>query len=129
MALHRTRKCDKFNLKFLGSILAGAVQFVRKETRSNNVRQYKTSQLTGIFYMQIGAHKSEKKTIALSDFVLLLVCHIGRFVLTKNAKKPFVAICFGFSEKNRWFDWTMSMIFFYILGASSPREAKREPRT
>ena len=37
MALHRTRKCDKFNLKFLGSILAGAVQLVRKETHSDNV--------------------------------------------------------------------------------------------
>ena len=50
--------------------------------------------------MQIGAHKSKKKTtFALSDFVLLLVCHIGRLVLNKNAKKPFVAICFGFREK------------------------------
>ena len=26
VALHRTRKCDKFNLKLLDSILAGAVQ-------------------------------------------------------------------------------------------------------
>ena len=62
---------------------------------------YKTSQITGIFYMQIGAHKNaKKKTIfALSDFVLLLVCHIGTLVLNKNAKKPFVAICFGFREK------------------------------
>ena len=61
MALHRTRKCDKFNLKFLASILVGAVQFVRKETHSDNVLPYKTSQITGIFYMQIGAHKSTKK--------------------------------------------------------------------
>ena len=41
MALHRTRKCDKFNptCKLLGSILAvGAVQFVRKETHSDNHR-------------------------------------------------------------------------------------------
>ena len=61
---------------------------------------YKTSQITGIFYMQIGAHKSAKKTtFALSDFVLLLVCHLGRLVLNKNAKKPFVAICFGFRKK------------------------------
>ena len=37
MALHRTRKCDKFNLKFLGSLLEGAVQFVRKVTHSDNV--------------------------------------------------------------------------------------------
>ena len=70
---------------------------------------YKTSQITGIFYMQIGAHKSEKKKkkkkkrkkkFASYDSVLLLVCHIGRLVLNKNAKKPFVAICFGFREKN-----------------------------
>ena len=61
---------------------------------------YKTSQIIGIFYMQIGAHKSaQKTTFALSDLVLLLVCHIGILVLNKNAKKPFVAICFGFSEK------------------------------
>ena len=56
MAVHRTRKCDKFNLKFLGSILAGAVQFIRKESHSDNVMPYKTSQITGIFYIQIGAH-------------------------------------------------------------------------
>ena len=61
---------------------------------------YKTSQLTGIFYMQIGAHKSAKKPFAFSDFVLFLVCHIGRLVLSNNAKKPFVAICFGFGEKS-----------------------------
>ena len=61
MALHRTRKCDKFNLKFLCSILARAVQFVRKETHSDNVMPYNTSQITGIFYMQKGAHKSAKK--------------------------------------------------------------------
>ena len=95
MALHRTRKCGNFNLKFLGSILAGAVQFVRKKTHSGNVMPYKTSQLIGIHYMQISAHRSakKKKTFALSDFVLLLVCHIGRLILNKNAKKPFVAIC------------------------------------
>ena len=102
LALHRTRKCDKFNLKILGSILAEAVQFVRKETHSDNVMPCKTSQITGIFYMQIGTHKlQKKKTFALSDFVLLLVCRIGSLGLNKNAKKPFVAICFGFREKNR----------------------------
>ena len=41
----------------------------------------------------------KKSTFAFSDFVLLLVCHIGRLALNKNAKKPFVAICFGFREK------------------------------
>ena len=73
MTLPRTRKCDKFNLKFLGSILSGAVQFIRKETHSDNFMPYKTSQLIGILYMQIGSHKSVKKTptFALSDFVLL----------------------------------------------------------
>ena len=50
--------------------------------------------------MQISAHKSANKaTFALSDFVLLLVWHIGRLVLNKNAKKPFIAIFFGFREK------------------------------
>ena len=61
MTLHRTRKCDKFNVKLLGSILAGAVQLVRKETHSDNVMPYKTSQIAGIFYMQVGANKSAKK--------------------------------------------------------------------
>ena len=65
MALHKTRKCDKFKLTFIGSILAGAVQFVRKETHSDNVMPYKTSQITGIFYMQIGAHKSANTTTTL----------------------------------------------------------------
>ena len=80
--------------KFLGSILAGAVQFVRKETHSDNVMPYKTSQLTGIFYMQIGAHKSATPppTFAFSEFDLFLVFHIGRLVLNKHGKKPFVAI-------------------------------------
>ena len=63
MALHQTRKWDKFNLKFLDSVLAGIVQFIRKETHSNNVMPYKTSQIFGIFYTQIGAHKSAKIAI------------------------------------------------------------------
>ena len=43
---------------------------------------YKTSQIIGIFYMQIGAHKNAyKTTFVLSDLVLLLVCHIGILVL------------------------------------------------
>ena len=63
MALHRTRKCDKFNLKFLDSILARAAQFVGKGTHCDNVMPHKTSQITGIFYMQIGAHKSAKKRL------------------------------------------------------------------
>ena len=60
MALHQTRKWDKFNLKFLDSVLAGIVQFIRKETHSNNVMQYKTSQILGMVYTQIGGHKSAK---------------------------------------------------------------------
>ena len=71
MALQRPRKCDKFNLKFLGSILAGAVQFLRKETYRNYVMSYKTSQITGIFYMQIGAHKSAKKQQQLLHYPIL----------------------------------------------------------
>ena len=70
MALHRTKKCDKFNLKFLGSILARAVQFIRKETHSDNVMPYKTSQLIGILYMQIGSHKSAKK----NNFCIIRFC-------------------------------------------------------
>ena len=60
MAIHQTRKCDKFNLKFLDSVLAGVVQIIWKETHSNNVMPYKTSQIFGIFYMQIDAQKSAK---------------------------------------------------------------------
>ena len=90
MALHRTSKCDKFSPKFLDSILAWAVQFVRKESYNNNIMPYKTSQIIGVIYTQIGTRKSAKKaTFALSDFVLLLVCHIGMLVLNKNAKKNF----------------------------------------
>ena len=63
MALHQTRKWDKFNLKFLDSDLAGIVQFIKKETHSNNVMPYKTSQIFGTFYTQIGAHKSAKIAI------------------------------------------------------------------
>ena len=63
MALHQTRKWDKFNLKFSDSVLAGLVQFIRKETHSNNVMPYKTSQIFGIFYTQIGVHKSAKIAI------------------------------------------------------------------
>ena len=58
MASHQTRKWDKLELKYLDSVLAGVVQFIWKETHSNNVIPYKTSQIFGIFYMQIGAHKS-----------------------------------------------------------------------
>ena len=50
-------------LKLLDSILAGAVQFVSKETRRNNVMPYKTSQIGGIIYMQIDVHKSAKKQL------------------------------------------------------------------
>ena len=88
MAKHLTRKCDKFNHKFLNSILARAVQFVRKETHSNNVMPYDTTQIIVICYMQKGAHKSANiATFALSDFVLLLICHIEMLVLNKCKKK------------------------------------------
>ena len=60
MALHLTRKWDGFILKFLDSVLAGVVQFIWKELHSNNVMPYKTSQIFGIFYTQIGAYKSAK---------------------------------------------------------------------
>ena len=50
MALNQTRKWDKFNLKFLDSVLAGVVQFIWKETHSNNVMPYEMSQIFGIFY-------------------------------------------------------------------------------
>ena len=70
MALHRTTKCDKFSLKSLDLLMAGSVHLVRKQTHSNNVMPYKTSQIIGIFYTQIGAIKgAEIATFALSDFV------------------------------------------------------------
>ena len=50
MALHQTRKRDKFNLKFLDSVLEGVVQFIWKETHSNNVMPYKTSQIFIVFF-------------------------------------------------------------------------------
>ena len=55
-------KYDKFNLKFLGSILAGAIQFLGKKTQGNNVMSYKTTKIICIFYMQIGDHTSAKKS-------------------------------------------------------------------
>ena len=110
MALHQTRKCEEFNPKFLHLILAGVVRFLRKKTDSKNVMSYLTSQIhvISIFYTQIGYFiKVQKKTFALSDFILLLVCHIGILVLNKNVKKPFVAICFGLWGKTlvRLFYW------------------------
>ena len=50
--------------------------------------------------MEIGACKNENKksNFISSDFVLLLICHIWMYNLTKNAKKKkniCVAICFG----------------------------------
>ena len=63
MALHQTRKWDKFTFTFLDLVLAGAVQFIRKDTHSNNVMPYKTSQIFGICYTQTGAQKSAKITI------------------------------------------------------------------
>ena len=63
---------------------------------------YETSQIFGIFYTQIGAHKIAKIAIfAISAFVLLLVCHIEMLVLNKNAKKKsYVTIYFGFRGKS-----------------------------
>ena len=63
MALHQTKTLDKFNLRFLDSDLAGVVHFIRKETHSNNIMPYKTSVIFGLFYTQIGAHKSAKIAI------------------------------------------------------------------
>ena len=71
---------------------------------------YKTPHIIGIFYAEIGAHKSAKSNFCIFCFVLLLVCHIRMLVLNKNAeKKPIVAICFEF-EENRWFVWTTTAI-------------------
>ena len=45
--------------------------------------------------------KMAKKKISnfiSSDFVLLLVCYLGRLFLYKNARNICVAICFGFSK-------------------------------
>ena len=79
---------------------------------------YKTSQIIGIFYTPIGTHKSAKTIFALSDFVLLLVYHIGMLVLNKNAKKPFVAICFWFREKIASLTGLQMKISFAVLKLS-----------
>ena len=90
MALNRTRNCDKFNLKLLGSILAGAVQFVRKETHSDNVMPYKTSQITGIFYMQIGAHKSAtKNNFCITRFCLIFSMSYRKACPQRKCKETF----------------------------------------
>ena len=61
----------------------------------------------------------KKTTSALSDFVLLLVSHIGRLVLNKNAKRPFVAICFGFREKIASFTGLFSkFVQMEVLGSN-----------
>ena len=89
MALHRTRKREKFILKLLGSILEGAVQFVRKETHSDNVMPYKTSQITGIFYMQIGAHKSAKNFFYIIRFCPTISMPYRQACPQKKCKETF----------------------------------------
>ena len=69
---------------------------------------YETSQIFGIFYTQIGAHKIAKiAIIAISAFVLLLVCHIEMLVLNKNAKKNLMLQFISGLGENRYFDWTI----------------------
>ena len=69
---------------------------------------YKTSQIFGIFYTQIGAHKNAKiATFAFSAFVLLLVCHTGMLVLNKNAKKNLLLQFLSGLGENLYFDWTI----------------------
>ena len=54
---------------------------------------------------------SEKKSnFIFSDFVLLLVCYLGRVFLHKNSRNICVAICFGSSNnltglKCKYFDF------------------------
>ena len=49
---------NKNSILFLGFILAGQYSFFRKKTHSDNFMSFKTSQIIGTFYMQIGAYKS-----------------------------------------------------------------------
>ena len=72
---------------------------------------YKTSQLTGIFCTQIRGHKSAKKTtFALSKFVLHLVCHIGMYVLNKNAKKNTFVVFVSGLGKTHLSDWSKPLL-------------------
>ena len=82
-------KCDKFNLKFLGSILVRAVQLVRKETHSDNVMPSKTSQLTSIFYMQIGGHKIAKKNFCIFRFCHTFSMSYRKACPQQNCKETF----------------------------------------
>ena len=44
-------------------------------------------------------NKAKKKSnFVSSDFILLLVCYLGRLFLYKNARNICVAICFGFRK-------------------------------
>ena len=80
---------------------------------------YKTSQIIGIYYTQIGTHKSAKK----SNFCVIRFCRTLS-MSSKNACpqqkciKPFVAICFGFNEKNI----SLAGLYFYLQTINLSRE-------
>ena len=63
MALHSTRKCEIFNLKYVESVPTEAVEFffLRNKTQRNNFMSYKILQITDILKMQIGASKNAEK--------------------------------------------------------------------
>ena len=46
------------SLSFYVSFWQDSTFFLQRKTHSDNFMSYKTSQIIGIFYMQIGAHKS-----------------------------------------------------------------------
>ena len=90
MALNRTRRCGKFNLKFLYSILAGII---------------------GVFYVQTGAHKSAKSKFCIIRFCPTTSMSYRNVFLNKKCQKPVVAICFRFREKSLvYLDYRMKFI-------------------
>ena len=75
---------------------------------------YETTQIIVICYSQIGAHKSANiATFALSDFVLLLVCHIEMLVLNKCKKKTLLLQFVSGLGESRYFDWIIKAVNNY----------------
>ena len=61
---------------------------------------YKTSQIFGIFYTQIGAHKSAKSNVCIIRFCpTFSMSYRNACPQQKCKKKCFVTICFGFRGK------------------------------
>ena len=95
---HQTRKCDKFNLIFLDSG-RGSTVFLERKLTAIILCHIKHHRYLVYFTRKQALIKVQKTTFALSDFVLLLVCHIDACPQQKCKKNPFVAIYFGLREE------------------------------